>query len=183
MSLVATVLVLQVVAQSFAIVMSRYRLVIVPMLMIPAGLAVATGLQWMLARRWRAVAAWSGGLSLLCVMWWAWPAEARMLVGAVRPVDFAIGAASLAQHDDKAGAWAELEQRIRYNRAHAVLSPGEAGHAELLLRRDRLLMYVRRGRFAEVQQDWDVLRQAVGSEDPAIQEVLRFLEQGNKGSQ
>jgi len=182
LSLLGTLLAFHVIAQSFAVVMSRYRLVLVPLLMIPAGVALGVGYQWIMARHWRPLAAWACGLAILCVLWWSWPAEARLQMAEVRPVDFAAGAAGLAERGDLMAAWNELEQGIQYCRTHAALSPGEASYAELLLRRDRLLLFVRRGRFTDVQQDWEVLRQSVSENDPAIQEVIRFLDQRESGS-
>lgn len=117
MALIVTLLVLHVTAQSFAPVMARYRLVIVPFLMLPAGWTLAQGVAWLWHRQWRRVAGLAGGLVAAVALWHAWPPHPFLTGQAVRAADFIVGASLLAQQGQVDAARKEFEAGESYLRA------------------------------------------------------------------
>lgn len=155
--LVLTILLLHVLAQTFAPVMSRYRVVIVPYLMLLAAWPMAMAATWWTARRWSSVAALLGGLLIASLGWSAWPDRAILSGSALRPLDFALGA-QLERNSDAA--------RREYDRGIDQFRSRNDVSGQLLLRADRILYFTSRGQGDEVRDDWDVLHQVLPENHP-----------------
>ena len=170
MGLILFILVVHASAQSLAPVMSRYRLVLVPFLMLPAGW-VLTEVAMSVARgRWGRLTRPILGLSILGLIWFYWPANAFLRDRETRPNDFVIGAVLRAERGDFAGAYDDIERGIAFYRSGkspvAMTLP-----KELFLRRSRLILFTDYGRFHEDSDDWDILVQATPN-DPFIKKLL-----------
>jgi hypothetical protein len=168
--LIVTILTLHVIAQSMMPVMSRYRLVIVPYLMLPAGWVLAQGLTWVMQRQWRACAGLGVAGAAVWLLWLAWPENPALQSAGVRYIDFEVAADILAKRGDFSGAMKELNRGVAYFQSHGAVDQ------ELLLRRGRLDLFTRHRRFSEVQDDWELLSRVIPN-DPVINKVRRRLSQ------
>ncbi len=178
LGLLLVVLVGHVLAQSFLPVMSRYRLVIVPYLMLSAGWALAQGLAWLAERRWRALGGLGLGMCALVALWLHWPTNPQLQSAARRTADFMVGASLLMRQDDAEGAREEFDRGLAYVRSRAA-SAEESRPKELDLRRYRVLLLAFSNRFDEVRDDWPLIKQAF-PHDPAILRIQQELLQ-NEG--
>lgn len=178
LALLLIILGAHVFAQSLMPVMSRYRLVIVPFLMLPAGWVLAQGLAWIRDSRWLACCGMGAGLCGLLVLWLFWPAHPYRQGTALRlQTDFSTGAYILMGRNDIAGARQEFDRGIAYLRSHAA-SSRDSLEGELRLRLNRLALFSFTGHFGEVQDDWQIVSQAL-PQDPIVQRIGRLSIQWN----
>jgi hypothetical protein len=175
LTLLLIILGAHVSAQSLMPVMSRYRLVIVPFLMLPAGWLLTQALACIRNARWFACCGMSAGLCGLLVLWLFWPAHPyrEQEVWRILQVDFYTGGAILLERNDIAGAHQEFERAIAYLRSHTA-SDQDSLRGELGLRLKRLALFASSGHFGEVQDDWRIVSRAL-PEDPIVQEIRRQL--------
>ncbi len=166
-------------SQALMPVMSRYRLVIVPFLMLPAGWALAQGLTWIRNARWFACCGMSAGLGGLLLLWLLWPAHPYRARAVERiQVDFFIGGSILMGRNDIDGARREFEQGIAYLRSHTA-SYRDLQEGELRLRLQRLVLFASAGHLGEVQDDWRIVSHAL-PDNPIVQEIRRKWIQPNE---
>jgi hypothetical protein len=164
--LTITILAFHVVAQSFAPVQSRYRLVIVPFLLLFAGWMLAQAWTWLRSRAWGPLTIALGGMGLLSVLWFVWPSHP--LAGApVHPYFVHVNAAVRLQNQEWAQAWQEYELGIRYFHAREDMD------RELEVRRDRLFGFAVYKRLQDVREDWDILRSILPADDPVLQTAAK----------
>lgn len=175
LGLLLSLLAIHVALQSVAPVVSRYRMAIVPFLMLFAGWTWAQAWSWAHRARGGRLLALSSGLAALCMAWLAWPADAIIRDHAIRPSDFIVGATFLADRGDLAGARREFDIGLAYYDARSASQPVGSLPERLLLRLKRFELFVTRKRFAEVRDDWEVLRLALGRDHPALREIERQL--------
>jgi 4-amino-4-deoxy-L-arabinose transferase-like glycosyltransferase len=165
--LLAVILCMHVLAQSLAPVMSRYRLVLVPFLILLAAWTLAQAVVWVGARRWPSVGGLLAGCLTVWLLWFLWPSNPLLWKGAIRAGDFAIGAMLLGDQRGLPASRAEFDRGLAYFQAR-----GETDE-EIALRRERLLYFVSRGRFPEVQEDWELVRLMLPPDDPIVQRIQR----------
>lgn len=170
LGLIVVILGLQAASMSLAPVTSRYRMVMVPFLMLVAGWAIAQGLAWLVYRRWAWLGLWSGLFLAVTVVWAAWPANPKLQPHALRPDHFRIAARILAEQGDFSAARAEFELGITYFLAH------QDSARALYVRRDRLLDFALKDHAHEVVEDLDILSRLMPG-DSVIDIALRHMGQ------
>lgn len=142
-------------AQSFAPVMTRYRLVVVPYLMLLAGWLLVEVVRYLSARRWARLGQMAVSFGILCQIWFLWPVNTRLEGQQLRPADFFTGARLRAGRSDFAGAYNEIQTGITSFRS---LAPRVALRRELQLRSYRLELFFNHRRFDEVRGDWEFIQ-------------------------
>jgi len=101
---------------SLTYVSSRYRLTIVPFVILLAGWTLAQLILWLMERRIGQAAALSAALVGLSAISWLLPTNAYLESQAIRSDDFVVAAAFLVRQGDEAGARQELEKGLEYCR-------------------------------------------------------------------
>ena len=119
-SLILACLTVQALLVSLNTVVSRYRLIILPCLILLAGWTLAQAVLWIQHARWKRIAGLSAALVCLSLIWWIWPSNRMVQAVAIRPVDFLVATSDLLQQGDLAGVRHELEQGIFYCFNHAA---------------------------------------------------------------
>jgi hypothetical protein len=165
--LLLTVVALHAAAQMFAPVMSRYRMVIVPWLLLLAGWPVAAALESWQSKSWLSLTRLAAAALLTSVVWYLWPPHPVLPRGTVRPVDFTLGFQMLLAAHDEASARRAYEQGVAY------FQNQRDQDSELLLRADRIEQYARFGLSGDLSEDWRRLRSYL----PPNHRLLSYLEQ------
>lgn len=170
MWLLFTILAAQAGAQSLAPVVARYRLVLVPFLMVFAGWAfqeaLVPGPRWGWRKKTLPLAA---GLLVLWGAWRVWPMDPNVRKGALRAADFGTGAGIFVARNQFDRAFKEIDRGISTFRAWAP-ERVEPSEEEWILRRTRLWLFLSHGRFDQVQEDWALLRLALPG-DPLVKAI------------
>ena len=171
--LLGSIIAMEAIALSLAPVMARYRLVMVPFLVLPAGGVLAELAVHLGHRDWRSASRLGMTLAIVGVAWALWPTQPVLQKAAIRPADFAMGARFLIERAQVREAYLEFDRGISHARSLGLSEPA-LRERELLLRRSRLALFLERGRFDAVQEDWRVVSAAL-PRDPLVREVRRRL--------
>ena len=101
---------------SLTFVSSRYRMTIVPFVILLAGWTLTQFILWLMQRRIGKVTVLSAALVFLSAISWLLPTTAHLESQAIRSGDFVIAAALFARQGEAAGAKYELEKGLQYCR-------------------------------------------------------------------
>jgi 4-amino-4-deoxy-L-arabinose transferase-like glycosyltransferase len=169
--LLVSIVAMEAAALSLVPVMARYRLVIVPFLMLPAAGVLAELATHCERRHWRSLVQLGVALAGIAGAWAWWPTRPLLLRAAIRPADYATGARFLMERGHAREAYLEFDRGIAHSRTLG-LSERELRERALLLRRSRLALFLAGGRFDAVQEDWEAVSAALPG-DPLVQTVRR----------
>jgi hypothetical protein len=175
LALVALALAAHIGAQSFVTPVGRYRLALVPYLILPAAWFAVHLWHRFIANDGRALGRAVGCLAGIWLAWWIWPAHPALALAARRPADYKVGAEILAKRGDAAGARRELDQLLPVLRD--LLPPEQRGLAELKVRYIRLGLFARLNRLGEVGDDWRMVSQFAPN-DPLVRALRPRFEPG-----
>ena len=145
-------------------IVMRYRIILVPFLILIAGWMLAQGVHWFWHRRWTALSLWVCLLLAVTVTWEMWPMHPILGRHNVRGNHFEIAAQIHVSDNDWSAARKEFDRGIAY-----FESSNQAERA-MLLRRDRLLGFAEAGRVNEVLDDWQLLA-SLRPDDPVLAKV------------
>jgi hypothetical protein len=151
LGMLVVILTVQVLALSLTPVMSRYRIVIVPFLMLPAAWVFAQAFIWIGSRQWPRVGLMFTLLAGTLAVWLLWPVNSILATNALQPHHFEVGARLLAVRADFAAALAEYELGITYFHSHGD------GLREFLLRCARRRDFPLPNWFGKVQESQQLL--------------------------
>jgi hypothetical protein len=169
LSLVLTILVVHVLAQSFAPVMSRYRLVMVPYLMIGCAWALSLMVDSVRLRQWAFSSGLIAGGILLTITWLAWPSSQLLQMGSIGAVDFSTGAHILGKERGFSAARDEFQRGLSYLHAQGLTDQLTS------LRQMRFVYFVNQGRFSEIRDEWEYIRTTLPQHHPLLQQIEREI--------